>query len=127
MTGRAPGRLSNVQRQPILHKSTDGTTQLHRPVEGGAPGQDFLRAIVADDLRKGKHETIVTRFPPEPNGYLHIGHATSVVLNFEIAAEAGGRCHLRFDDTNPETEDMIYVESAIDTIRWLGYDWGDHL
>src|SRR5690606_39206349 len=93
----------------------------------GGPGQDFLRNIVAEDLRSGKHDFIVTRFPPEPNGYLHIGHATSIVLNFGIAAETGGRCHLRFDDTNPETEDMIYVESAIDLIRWLGYDWGDHL
>jgi glutaminyl-tRNA synthetase len=94
---------------------------------GAAQGQDFIRTIVAEDLRRGKHDVIVTRFPPEPNGYLHIGHATAVVLNFGIAAETGGRCHLRFDDTNPETEDMIYVESAIDTIAWLGFEWGEHL
>jgi glutaminyl-tRNA synthetase len=89
--------------------------------------QDFLRTIVAEDLRDGRHTSVVTRFPPEPNGYLHIGHATSVVLNFGIAAENGGRCHLRFDDTNPETEEQKYVDSIIDTVRWLGYDWGEHL
>jgi glutaminyl-tRNA synthetase len=89
--------------------------------------QDFLRTIVAEDLRDGRHTSVVTRFPPEPNGYLHIGHATSVVLNFGIAAENGGRCHLRFDDTNPETEEQKYVDSIMDTVRWLGYDWGDHL
>lgn len=88
---------------------------------------DFIRAIVADDLREGRHRTVVTRFPPEPNGYLHVGHAKAIVLNFEIARETGGRCHLRFDDTNPETEDVKYVESIADTVRWLGYDWGEHL
>jgi glutaminyl-tRNA synthetase len=92
-----------------------------------SPRQDFIRAIVAEDLKGGKHDTIVTRFPPEPNGYLHIGHAKSIGLNFGIAQETGGRCHLRFDDTNPETEDVKYVESIIDTVRWLGYDWGEHL
>jgi glutaminyl-tRNA synthetase len=89
--------------------------------------RDFVRAIVADDVRAGRYETIVTRFPPEPNGYLHIGHAKSLVLNFGIARETGGRCHLRFDDTNPETEDVKYVESIKDTVRWLGYEWGEHL
>jgi glutaminyl-tRNA synthetase len=89
--------------------------------------QDFLRAIVAEDLRTGRHSAVVTRFPPEPNGYLHIGHATSVVLNFGVALENGGRCHLRFDDTNPETEEQKYVDSIIDSVAWLGYDWGDHL
>src|SRR5690606_29882580 len=88
---------------------------------------DFIRSIVAEDLRAGRHAGIVTRFPPEPNGYLHIGHAKSISLNFGIAQETGGRCHLRFDDTNPETEDAHYVESIIDTIRWLGFDWGEHL
>ena len=90
-------------------------------------GLDFIRAIVADDLREGKYPTVITRFPPEPNGYLHIGHAKSIVLNFGIAGETGGRCHLRFDDTNPETEDVRYVESIIDTVKWLGYDFGEHL
>ncbi|HEX8691216.1 MAG TPA: glutamine--tRNA ligase/YqeY domain fusion protein [Longimicrobium sp.] len=90
-------------------------------------GLDFIRAIVAEDLRAGKHDTIVTRFPPEPNGYLHVGHAKAIGLNWGIAAETGGRFHLRFDDTNPETEDIHYVESIIDVIRWLGFDWGEHL
>ncbi|HKP76608.1 MAG TPA: glutamine--tRNA ligase/YqeY domain fusion protein [Longimicrobiaceae bacterium] len=90
-------------------------------------GLDFLRAIVADDLRAGRYQTVVTRFPPEPNGYLHVGHAKAIGLNFGVAAETGGRCHLRFDDTNPETEDVHYVEAIIDLVKWLGYDWGPHL
>ncbi|HEX2187731.1 MAG TPA: glutamine--tRNA ligase/YqeY domain fusion protein [Longimicrobiaceae bacterium] len=90
-------------------------------------GQDFLRALVAEDLRSGRHGTVVTRFPPEPNGYLHIGHAKSILLNYGVAAETGGRFHLRFDDTNPETEDEAYVRSIIDTVKWLGADFGEHL
>ncbi|HDL53799.1 MAG TPA: glutamine--tRNA ligase, partial [Proteobacteria bacterium] len=93
-----------------------------------ATGLDFIRQIVAEDLASGKHDTVVTRFPPEPNGYLHIGHAKSIFLNFGLAAETpGGRCHLRFDDSNPETEDMEYVESIKRDVRWLGLDWGDDL
>jgi glutaminyl-tRNA synthetase len=93
-----------------------------------APGLDFIRAIVAEDLKAGRHGgRVVTRFPPEPNGFLHIGHATSVRLNFGIAEETGGVCHLRFDDTNPETEDVRFVEAIIDDVRWLGFDWGEHL
>ncbi|HEX2206146.1 MAG TPA: glutamine--tRNA ligase/YqeY domain fusion protein [Longimicrobium sp.] len=88
-------------------------------------GLDFIRAIVAEDLRQGTYETIVTRFPPEPNGYLHIGHAKAILLSYGIAAETGGRFNLRFDDTNPETEDVHYVESIVDTVRWLGADFGD--
>ncbi|MFL5382596.1 MAG: glutamine--tRNA ligase/YqeY domain fusion protein [Longimicrobiaceae bacterium] len=88
---------------------------------------DFLRAIVADDLREGRVSTVVTRFPPEPNGYLHIGHAKAIGVDFGVAAETGGRCHLRFDDTNPETEDVHYVDSIIDVVKWLGFDWGEHL
>ena len=88
---------------------------------------DFIREIIREDLRTGKHDTIVTRFPPEPNGYLHIGHAKSIVLNFGIAQEFGGRCHLRFDDTNPSREEQEYVQSIIEDIHWLGFDWGDHL
>lgn len=89
---------------------------------------DFVRDVVARDVRSGKHGgRVVTRFPPEPNGYLHIGHAKSICLNFGIAAEFGGRCHLRFDDTNPETENREYVRSIMDDVRWLGFDWGAHL
>jgi glutaminyl-tRNA synthetase len=90
---------------------------------------DFIRAIVAEDNKTGKWGgRVITRFPPEPNGYLHIGHAKSICLNFGIAAEnEGGRCHLRFDDTNPCKEELEYVESITEDVRWLGWDWGEHL
>jgi len=88
---------------------------------------DFIREIVAADLRDGRHHTIVTRFPPEPNGYLHIGHAKSICLNFGIASEFGGRCHLRFDDTNPTKEEQEYIDAIQADVRWLGFDWGEHL
>jgi glutaminyl-tRNA synthetase len=88
---------------------------------------DFIREIVAADLREGRHSGVVTRFPPEPNGYLHIGHAKSIALNFGIASEFGGRCHLRFDDTNPIKEEQEYIDSIQQDIRWLGFDWGEHL
>ena len=86
---------------------------------------DFIRGIVADDNRSGKFDgRVITRFPPEPNGYLHIGHAKSVCLNFGLAAEFGGVCHLRFDDTNPTREEVEYVKSIQEDVRWLGWDWG---
>lgn len=88
---------------------------------------DFVRDIVAADLREGRVDTVVTRFPPEPNGYLHIGHAKSICLNFGIATEFGGRCHLRFDDTNPVKEEQEYIDSIMTDVRWLGFDWGEHL
>jgi glutaminyl-tRNA synthetase len=96
---------------------------------GRAAALDFIRQMVQDDLRTGKYDgRVVTRFPPEPNGFLHIGHAKSICLNFGIAQEvAGARCHLRFDDTNPETEDVKYVESIQQDVRWLGFDWGEHI
>ena len=88
---------------------------------------DFIREIVAADVAAGKHAEIVTRFPPEPNGYLHIGHAKAIALNFGMAAEFGGHCNLRFDDTNPVKEEQEYIDSIQADIRWLGYDWGDNL
>ncbi|MDA8121007.1 MAG: glutamine--tRNA ligase/YqeY domain fusion protein [Deltaproteobacteria bacterium] len=95
---------------------------------GGRESLDFLREIVKRDTLSGAYGgRVATRFPPEPNGYLHIGHAKSICLNFGIAAEFGGCCHLRMDDTNPETEDMAYVESIIGDVRWLGFDWGNKL
>ncbi len=90
-------------------------------------GRDFIRDIVQADLDSGLYKTVVTRFPPEPNGYLHIGHAKSIGLNFGIAQEFGGRCHLRFDDTNPVKEEQEYIDAIEADVRWLGYDWGPHL
>ncbi|NMC73343.1 MAG: glutamine--tRNA ligase/YqeY domain fusion protein, partial [Geobacteraceae bacterium] len=95
-------------------------------VGSAAAPVNFIRGIIDEDLRSGKHETVVTRFPPEPNGYLHIGHAKSICLNFGLARDYGGRCHLRFDDTNPVKEEMEYIESIKDSVRWLGFDWGEH-
>ena len=92
-----------------------------------APSLDFIRTIVEEDLRAGKYQEIVTRFPPEPNGYLHIGHAKAICTDFGIAKQYGGRCHLRFDDTNPTKEDVEYVDSIQEDVRWLGFDWGKHL
>ena len=94
-----------------------------------APGVDFIRGIIQSDLQSDKYGgRVVTRFPPEPNGYLHIGHAKSICLNFGVAAEyPGGVCHLRFDDTNPAREDVEYVQSIQEDVRWLGFDWGPHL
>jgi glutaminyl-tRNA synthetase len=90
-------------------------------------GRDFIRDIVASDLETKRHAGVVTRFPPEPNGYLHIGHAKSITLNFGIAEEFGGRCHLRFDDTNPTKEEQEFIDSIQADVRWLGFDWGDNL
>ena len=90
-------------------------------------GRDFIRDIVQADLDGKRHSTVVTRFPPEPNGYLHIGHAKSICLNFGIAEEFGGRCHLRFDDTNPTKEEQEYVDAIETDVRWLGFDWGQNL
>ncbi len=99
------------------------TAENHSPTKP----QDFIRQIIADDLASGKHKTIVTRFPPEPNGFLHIGHAKSICLNFGIAVENHATCHLRFDDTNPGKESTEYAESIKRDVRWLGFDWGEHL
>jgi len=88
---------------------------------------DFIRQIIADDLRTGKHDRTVTRFPPEPNGFLHIGHAKSICLNFGIGRENNSPCHMRFDDTNPSKEESAYVESIMRDVKWLGFDWGKNL
>jgi glutaminyl-tRNA synthetase len=94
---------------------------------GAEVGRDFIRDIVKADLDAGRAKSVVTRFPPEPNGYLHIGHAKSICLNFGIAEEFGGRCHLRFDDTNPAREEQEYIDAIERDVRWLGFDWGKHL
>ena len=95
----------------------------------GAPESlDFIRTIVTDDVRSSRHAgRVATRFPPEPNGYLHIGHAKSICLNFGLAQRYHGACNLRFDDTNPDAEETEFVESIANDVRWLGFDWEDRL
>ncbi|HIJ94737.1 MAG TPA: glutamine--tRNA ligase/YqeY domain fusion protein [Desulfuromonadales bacterium] len=95
--------------------------------QAAAPTNNFLRSIIDEDLKSGKHSGVVTRFPPEPNGYLHIGHAKAICINFGLARDFGGRCHLRFDDTNPAKEEQEYIDSIKESVRWLGFDWGQHL
>ncbi len=97
------------------------------PNTAAAPGRDFIRDIVEADLKSGRVKTVVTRFPPEPNGYLHIGHAKSICLYFGMAREYGGRCHLRFDDTNPTKEQQEFIDAIERDVRWLGFDWGPNL
>ena len=88
---------------------------------------NFVRSIIQADLEAGKHTKIITRFPPEPNGYLHIGHAKSICLNFGLAQEFGGDCHLRFDDTNPAKEDQEYIDAIKEDVQWLGFQWSDEV
>jgi glutaminyl-tRNA synthetase len=120
----APGPFDKLRAAP---GDVEGRRQA---APSGAPAPaplDFIREIVKNDLESGKHSRIATRFPPEPNGYLHIGHAKSICLNFGVAQEFGGTCNLRFDDTNPTKEDVEYVDSIIESVHWLGFDWADRL
>ena len=106
--------------------STNGPDTTGPGEAGAAQPLDFIRAIVTDDLKAGRNDgRVQTRFPPEPNGYLHIGHAKSICLNFGVAHEFGGRCNLRFDDTNPAKEDVEYVDAIREDVRWLGFSWDD--
>jgi glutaminyl-tRNA synthetase len=96
------------------------------PSSDATAPSDFIREIIADDIKSGKHSRVVTRFPPEPNGYLHIGHAKAICIDFGTAQEFGGECHLRMDDTNPSKETMEYVDNIKNDVHWLGFDWGPH-
>jgi glutaminyl-tRNA synthetase len=111
----------NGDSNPLNSATNDVQTSTTRPL-------DFIRTIITEDIKSNKHDgQVVTRFPPEPNGYLHIGHAKSICLNFGVALEFDGVCYMRFDDTNPLKESMEYVESIKADVRWLGFDWGDRL
>lgn len=123
--------LSFFDSQVSVMKPTDALAVLPEAVSSSAvvaaqqPAQsvDFIRAIIQDDLATGKHQQIVTRFPPEPNGYLHLGHVKSICLNFGVAEETGGLCNLRFDDTNPEAESQEFIDNIERDVRWLGFEW----
>jgi len=95
------------------------------PQESSNKPTNFIRNVINEDLSSGKHKSVITRFPPEPNGYLHIGHAKSICLNFGTAKDYGGWCNLRFDDTNPAKEDVEYIESIKRDVNWLGFEWHD--
>src|SRR6476620_11258076 len=113
----ARAAVQNVEA-PVRTPTGAGTT-------GTTAGSNFLRTVIADDNRAGKYDgRVVTRFPPEPNGYLHYGHAKSIILNFGLAAENGGQCHLRYDDTYPVKEDVEFEDAIAESVRWLGFDWG---
>ncbi|HCS69914.1 MAG TPA: glutamine--tRNA ligase, partial [Rhodospirillaceae bacterium] len=109
---------------PTPPAALDGNTSAEPDAVGP---RDFIRDIIRDDLAAGRAQGVVTRFPPEPNGYLHIGHAKSICLNFGVAQEFGGVCNLRFDDTNPAKEEQEFIDAIMADVRWLGFDWGDNL
>src|SRR5262249_21968288 len=116
---RRPVRALDGDHWPIDMSVAENTTR--------EAGGDFIRDIVRADLASGRHKSAVTRFPPEPNGYLHIGHAKSICLNFGIAAEFGGHCNFRYDNTNPTKEDQEYIDAIERDVRWFGFDWGKRL
>lgn len=118
---------ASTQYDPCLQMKEDNgmSTELTEKESKPAP-TDFIRTIVDEDLSSSRHTSVITRFPPEPNGYLHIGHAKSACLNFGIAEERGGVCNLRFDDTNPEAEEDEFVRAIKRDLHWLGFDWGEH-
>jgi len=107
----------------VMRRRKGANSLYSRPPMSAPEKTNFIRRQIDADLASGKHDAIITRFPPEPNGYLHIGHAKSLCLNFGIARDYGGRCALRFDDTNPAKEDEKYAAAIIDDIRWLGFAW----
>src|SRR6516162_10066870 len=119
---RAPSVESPRAREPRPMSSHDTQSP-----DAATEREDFIREIVKADLAAGRVREVVTRFPPEPNGYLHIGHAKSICLNFGVAADFGGHCNLRFDDTNPAKEEQEYIDAIQNDVRWLGFDWGDNL
>lgn len=119
--------VSSNAEHPFMKGTAAKTSEPPKPVDNSSTGINFIRQIIQADVNSGKHSTIVTRFPPEPNGFLHLGHAKSICLNFGLAKDFHGRCHLRFDDTNPTKEDMRYIDSIKEDVKWLGGDWRDHL
>jgi glutaminyl-tRNA synthetase len=125
----ATGKLLNRFETFVTRRRTKPPKKLNESEsqKQGLPGQDFIRDIVRADLQAGRYKEIVTRFPPEPNGYLHIGHAKSIALNFGVAKEFDGHCNLRYDDTNPTKESQEYIDAIERDVRWLGFDWGKHL
>src|SRR5687767_14236637 len=124
--GTAEATKQNLEGQPHPSKRVDAEAGRAGQQLGEREGLDFIRRIVEEDRRTGRWGgKVVTRFPPEPNGYLHIGHAKSITLNFGIAEEYGGACNLRYDDTNPEKEEVEYVDSIIGDVKWLGFSFGD--
>src|SRR6266849_2037047 len=137
MYGESPFRVAGCSLQPWRgashrpHKRRRGKLERMRmsAVETIATegGRDFIRDIIAADLAAGRAREVVTRFPPEPNGYLHIGHAKAICLNFGVAAEFGGHCNLRFDDTNPTKEEVEFSEAIKRDVAWLGFSWGENL
>src|SRR5581483_135993 len=119
-------RTASIMKETMNPPTNEAPAAAGPAAESGP--SNFIREIILDDLKTNKYEGRVhTRFPPEPNGYLHIGHAKSITLNFGLAQEFGGKCNLRFDDTNPSKEETEYVESIIADVRWLGGDWEDRL